>query len=329
MHNNRIISDNFLCHRPLILSILHKLSHNLHFINFFPCNCKIPVVKYWYQQNKNSFSFRKLLRQKGCFIMKLKKILCLALAAMTALAMTSCGNNGGSSSDTSTDGSGSDSSSSDSATTDGKTSVDIVKEQGYIVMSTNAEFEPFEYMEGQEFKGIDIEISQKIADKLGVELKINNTSFDSLPMELQSGKCNFVAAGMSYTEDKAKNIDFSDPYFNASQSIIVMKDSDIKGPDDLNGKKIGVQLGTTGDTYCTENVEGAEVSRLNKGVDAVSDLIRGSLDAVVIDDFPAQKLVANNADKVVKLEDALTVEEYCLAVPKGDIKYIYMVMVVR
>lgn len=240
-------------------------------------------------------------------MMKLKKILCLALAAMTAVAMTSCGSTG------------SDSSATDSSAASGeKTSVDIVKEQGYIVMSTNAEFEPFEYMEGQEFKGIDIEISQKIADKLGVELKINNTSFDSLPMELQSGKCNFVAAGMSYTEDKAKNIDFSDPYFNASQSIIVMKDSDIKGPEDLAGKKIGVQLGTTGDTYCTENVEGAEVSRLNKGVDAVSDLIRGSLDAVVIDDFPAQKLVANNADKIVKLDDALTVEEYCLAVPKGD-----------
>lgn len=237
---------------------------------------------------------------------------------MTALAMSSCGNNGGSSSDSSTDGNGSDSSVSESSNTEGKTSIDIIKEQGYITMSTNAEFEPFEFMEGQEFKGIDIEISQKIADKLGVELKINNTSFDSLPMELQSGKCNFVAAGMSYTEDKAKNIDFSDPYFNASQSIIVLKDSDIKGPDDLKGKKIGVQLGTTGDTYCTENVEGAEVSRLNKGVDAVSDLVRGSLDAVVIDDFPAQKLVANNAEKVIKLDDALTVEEYCLAVPKGD-----------
>lgn len=247
--------------------------------------------------------------------MKLKKILCLALAAMTALAMSSCGNNGGSSS---TDGNSSESNVSDSSTTDGKTSIDTIKEQGYITMSTNAEFEPFEFLEGQEFKGIDIEISQKIAEKLGVELKINNTSFDSLPMELQSGKCNFVAAGMSYTEDKAKNIDFSDPYFNASQSIIVLKDSAIKDPDDLKGKKIGVQLGTTGDTYCTENVEGAEVSRLNKGVDAVSDLIRGSLDAVVIDDFPAQKLVANNADKVVKLDDALTVEEYCLAVPKGD-----------
>ena len=250
--------------------------------------------------------------------MKIKKILCMALAAMTALAMSSCGNNGGSSSDSSTDGNGSDSSVSESSNTEGKTSIDIIKEQGYITMSTNAEFEPFEFMEGQEFKGIDIEISQKIADKLGVELKINNTSFDSLPMELQSGKCNFVAAGMSYTEDKAKNIDFSDPYFNASQSIIVLKDSDIKGPDDLKGKKIGVQLGTTGDTYCTKNVEGAEVSRLNKGVDAVSDLVRGSLDAVVIDDFPAQKLVANNAEKVIKLDDALTVEEYCLAVPKGD-----------
>ncbi len=191
-----------------------------------------------------------------------------------------------------------------------------IKANGYITMSTNAEFEPFEFLEGTEFKGIDIEISQKIAEKLGVELKINNTSFDSLPLELEKDKCDFVAAGM--TIDPKKNIDFTNPYFDASQAIIVTVDSDIKSADDLAGKRIGVQLGTTGDTYCTENIEGAQMSRMNKGMDAVADLIKGNLDAVVIDDYPANKLVEKNSDKVKVLDEALTVEQYGLAVKKGN-----------
>lgn len=194
--------------------------------------------------------------------------------------------------------------------------LDKIKANGYITMSTNAEFEPFEFLEGTEFKGIDIEISQKIAEKLGVELKINNTSFDSLPLELEKDKCDFVAAGM--TIDPKKNIDFTNPYFDASQAIIVTVDSDIKSADDLVGKRIGVQLGTTGDTYCTENIEGAQMSRMNKGMDAVADLIKGNIDAVVIDDYPANKLVEKNPDKVKVLDKALTVEQYGLAVKKGN-----------
>ncbi len=194
--------------------------------------------------------------------------------------------------------------------------VQAIKDRGYIVMSTNAEFEPFEYMEGSDYKGIDIEISQKIADKLGVDLEINNTSFDSLPLELETDKCDFVAAGM--TIDPEKDVDFSDSYFSASQSIIVRVDSDIQSAADLAGKKIGVQLGTTGDTYCTENVEGAEISRMSKGMDAVADLIRGSIDAVVIDNYPATKLVEKNAEQVKMLDEALTEEEYGLAVKKGN-----------
>lgn len=201
---------------------------------------------------------------------------------------------------------------------DAGSSLDRIKNNGKVVMATNAEFEPFEYQEGNEIVGIDVEISKKIAEKLGVKLEITNTSFDSLPMELQTGKCDFVAAGMSYDEDKAKNISFSDPYFDAGQSIIVLKDSDIKGPDDLNGKKVGVQLGTTGDKYCTEELKDVEVNRMNKAVDAVTDLINGKIDAVVVDDFPAQKLVDKNSDKIIKLEKALTVEQYHIAVPKDD-----------
>jgi len=140
---------------------------------------------------------------------------------------------------------------------------------------------------------------------------------------VQSGKADFAAAGMTVDEDRLKNVDFTDSYFNASQAIIVAVDSDITGPADLEGKKVGVQQGTTGDKYCT-NEDGksefkvGEVSRYSKGMDAVADLMNGRIDAVVIDNFPAEKLVEKNADKVQKLEEALTEEEYAIAVAKGS-----------
>lgn len=118
-------------------------------------------------------------------------------------------------------------------------------------------------------------------------------------------------------------MDFSDPYFNASQAIIVAADSDITGPADLADKTVGVQLGTTGDQYCT-NEDGeseytvAEVRRYSKGMEAVSDLMAGRIDAVVIDNFPAQKFVENNEGAIKVLDTALTEEEYAIAVPKGN-----------
>ena len=156
-----------------------------------------------------------------------------------------------------------------------------------------------------------------------MKLEVSDIAFDSLIPSMNAGKADFIAAGMTATEDRKKNVDFSDPYFNASQAIIVAKDSDIKTREDLNGKTVGVQQGTTGDTYCTNDdgssdVKVKEVKRYPKGMDAVSDLIAGRLDAVVIDDYPAEKLAAKNADKVVKLDDALTEEEYAIAMPKGS-----------
>lgn len=191
-----------------------------------------------------------------------------------------------------------------------------------ITMSTNAEFEPFEYRANNKIVGIDIDISNKIADKLGKQLKIKDVDFDSLPAEIQTGKCDFSAAGMSITDDKKKNMDFSDPYFDATQSIIVLKNSPIKSRTDLNGKKVGVQQGTTGDKFCTNQDGKSDLKvtpkRYNKPSDAVSDLIAGRIDAVVIDDFPAKKFVSKNPDKITKLSDALTVEHYAIAVKKGN-----------
>lgn len=198
-----------------------------------------------------------------------------------------------------------------------KPTLEKVKENGYITMATNAEFSPFEFKDGTEIVGIDIEISKKIAEKLGVELKINDVSFKAVLQELTNGTCEFVAAGMSYDETRAKCADFSDPYFSASQVILVSKSSTIVSEEDLKNKKIGVQEGTTGADYC-QNIDGAEVIPFDKPVDAVIDLIAGQIDAVVVDDFPATKLAEKNSDTIKKLDKPLTQEEYSIVVAKGD-----------
>ncbi len=254
-----------------------------------------------------------------------KKIAALVLGAATVLSMASCSQAQSSSGAQSAETvASSGAQSAKTAESGAQTSVDQIKSSGTVVMSTNAEFEPFEYKDGNKIIGIDVDIANAIAQKLGgVKLKINDVAFDSLTMELQTGKCNFVAAGMTITPDKQKNVDFSDPYFDATQSIIVLKGSPIQSRTGLNGKKVGVQQGTTGDTYCTNekgtnDIKVGEVKRFNKGADAISDLMNGRIDAVVIDDFPAQKFVSKHPEKLVKLKDALTVEHYAIAVKKGD-----------
>lgn len=247
---------------------------------------------------------------------KVKKLAALLLAAGMTMSMAAC-----------TSAPSSDSSSSTASTDESvaeETSLDRIKEAGKVVMATNAAFEPFEYIEGKEYKGIDIEISQKIADELDVELEIHDVKFESIIAEIKSGKADFAAAGMSIDPDRLKNVDFSNEYFSATQSIVVMKEnSPVAKPEDLKDKVVGVQTGTTADTYVTDkdgknNVGVKEVKRYNSFVDAVNDLMAGRLDAVVMDDFPADKLVEKNADKIMKLDDELTGEKYAIAVPKGD-----------
>ncbi len=251
---------------------------------------------------------------------KVTKISAFLLAVVMGISMTACAGNGTA---TSAAASTAGETASSAASTAGSSSVDKIKADGFVTWSTNAEFEPFEYKDGDNVVGIDAEISQKIADKLGVKLKINDISFDTLVTELSTGKTNFVAAGMTVNEDRKKNVDFSDTYFDASQAIIVAKDSAVKSRADLNGKKVGVQQGTTGDSFCTNedgksDVKVGSVERYTKAVDAVTDLLNGKIDAVVIDDFPATKFIEKNTSKLVKLGEALTVEKYAIAVKKGD-----------
>ena len=246
---------------------------------------------------------------------KMKKLAALLLAAGMMMGMAAC---------TSAPAASDTTGESSTTSTAGESSIDKIKASGKIIMATNAQFEPFEYIDGTDYKGIDIEISQKIADELGVELEIHDVKFESVIAEITTGKANFAAAGMSITPERLENVDFSNEYFSATQSILVMKEgSSVAKPEDLKGKVVGVQTGTTADTYVTDkygenNVGVKEVKRYNSFVDAVNYMITGRLDAVVMDDFPANKLVEKNADKIMKLEDELTGEKYAIAVPKGD-----------
>lgn len=193
-----------------------------------------------------------------------------------------------------------------------------IQQSGEIKIATNAEFEPFEYKDGDKIVGIDIDIAKKIAESLNAQTKINDVSFDAVTLELNSGNCDFAIAAMSYSSDKAQNVDFSDVYYYSKQAIIVPNNSNIKSSSDLDGKRIGVAMGFTGDIYCTENFKNAKIERYNKSSDAVLDLINNRLDAVVVDDAPAKKLISLSNNKVKMLDEYLFEEGYRIAVPKGE-----------
>lgn len=187
---------------------------------------------------------------------------------------------------------------------------------GKLVMVTNAEFPPYEYHENNDIVGIDADIAKAIADKMGMELEIQDMAFDSLIPAVQSGKADFTAAGMTVNEDRKKNVDFTDTYAQAAQVIIVKEGSEIKAPADLDGKKIGVQTGTTGDIYAGD-IKDANIQRFNKGMEAVMALTQGKVDAVVIDREPAKVFVKENAGLKI-LDEAFTEEEYAIALKKGN-----------
>lgn len=185
-----------------------------------------------------------------------------------------------------------------------------------LVMATNAEFPPYEYYEGDKVVGIDAEIAKAIADDLGYELVIEDMAFDSIIAAVQSGKADMGAAGMTVSEDRLKSINFTDSYAQASQVIIVKEDSAIASPDDLTGKRIGVQLGTTGDIY-SEDIEDASIERYNKGFEAVQALNQDKVDAVIIDREPAKVFVAQNQGLKI-LDESFTDEEYAICVAKEN-----------
>ncbi len=193
-----------------------------------------------------------------------------------------------------------------------------------ITMATNAEFPPYEFMEDGKVVGIDAEIAAAIAEKLGKELVIENVDFDSLIPGVQTGKYDFAMAGMTVTDERLEQVNFSETYATGIQSVIVKEDSAIKTVDDLfkdgANNKVGVQLATTGDIYTTGDIEDKNlgtIERYNKGADAVMALTSGKIDCVVIDNEPAKVFVANNPG--LKILDTEYIEEnYAIAVAKEN-----------
>lgn len=251
-----------------------------------------------------------------------KQVLALFMAAMMAGSLTACGSSAADATTAAaTEAATTQAAESKEETTKASEETSKAEESSgddVLVMATNAEFPPYEYHDGGEIVGIDVEVAQAIAEKLGKTLEIEDIAFDSIIPEIDSGKADFGAAGMTVSEDRLKNVDFTDTYTTASQVIIVKDGSDIAGPDDLKGKYIGVQLGTTGDIYASDyEADGSTIERYNKGFEAVQAMMQDKIDAVVIDVEPAKVFVSQN-EGIKILDEALTVEEYAIAVKKGN-----------
>ena len=180
-----------------------------------------------------------------------------------------------------------------------------------LVVATHATFPPYEFYEGGEIVGIDIDIMQAICDSLGYEMDVADMEFGSIITAVQTGKADVGAAGITKTEDRAKSVNFTDSYAIGVQSVILAENSPITSLEDLHGEDvvIGVQQDTTGDIYGTGDFGEEHILRFNKGADAVQALVSGKCDAVIIDDGPAQVFVSMNEGLTI-LPTAYTEEEY-------------------
>ena len=197
----------------------------------------------------------------------------------------------------------------------------LTVKEGKLIMATNAYFQPYEYYDGDKIVGIDAEIAAAIAEKLGLELEIQDMAFDSIITAVNAGSVDFGLAGMTVTEDRLKEVDFSISYANGVQVIIVKEGSDIKTVDDLYAdganQKIGVQLGTTGDIYATEDFGADRVTSYTTGNEAVNALLKGDIDCVIIDNQPAKAFVDNNKGLQI-LETTYADEDYAACIKKGN-----------
>ena len=191
-------------------------------------------------------------------------------------------------------------------------------EEKTLVMGTNATFPPYEFVDdNNNIVGIDAEIAAAVAEKLGKELEIKDMEFDSLLTAVQSGSIDFALAGMTVTDERKLSVNFSDTYATGIQVVIVPEGSAIKTVDDLEGKKIGVQTGTTGDIYCTDDFGQENVKQYNNGALAIAALKNGQVDCVVIDNEPAKNFVKANEGLII-LKTEYAVEDYAAAISKDN-----------
>lgn len=197
-------------------------------------------------------------------------------------------------------------------------------EDGKLHMATNAAFPPYEMVaDDGTFEGIDVDIAGKIAEKLGLELVVDDMDFGSIITSVQTGKEDIAMAGLTVTDERKQNVDFTDSYATGVQVVIVPIDSDIESLDDLEGKQIGCQESTTGYIYCSDTPENGgygeeNVTAFPNGANAVQALLGGKVDAVVIDSQPAQEFVAQNAGKLKILSTEFVSEDYAIGVSKDN-----------
>ena len=274
----------------------------------------------------------------------MKKIASLLAAVMLLTAtLAGCGNSGSGSSTTDTSSASSTASQSstaeDSSAAEGETSSEASAteagdygefttiEEGKLIMSTNAQFPPYEMVadgegfNGTGFEGIDVEIASAIADKLGLELQIDDMEFDSALLAVQNNTADVMLAGLSYSEERDEVGDFTDSYATGVQVVIVTDGSDVT-MDNLGEKMIGTQRGTTGYIYASDTPENGgygedHVLAYDNGATAVQALMNGQIDAVIIDEAPAKEFVAANEGLTI-LPGNWVEEQYCAAVDEGN-----------
>ena len=248
----------------------------------------------------------------------MKQFVTLILALALTLSLAACGGNNASPSG-SASSAGSDAASSGEAGF--TTAVD-----GVLSMATEATFPPYEYYDGDAIVGIDVEIAQAIADKLGLELQVTDIAFDSIIPGVQSGKYDLGLAGMTVTDERLEQVNFSDSYATGVQVVIVKEGGKVTSVDDLfadgASNVIGTQTGTTGFLYATWDIQDAglgEVKSFAKTTDAVEALKNGQVDCVILDNEPAKALVAANEGAGLSILDTeYAVEDYAAAISKDN-----------
>ncbi len=192
-----------------------------------------------------------------------------------------------------------------------------IVDDGVIDLGTSADFPPYEYYEGDEIVGIDPDIVKAIAEELGLEVKLHDMDFNNIIASIQSGKVDGGAAGFTVTEERKKSVNFTEPFAKTSQIIVKRKDSDIEEIEDLEGKKLGTQLGSIGDTIAKDDFGEENVSSFNKVPDAILSLQSKKIDAVILDKQSAENFV--NANKDLEIVDTPYLEEeYAIAVNKDN-----------
>ena len=259
----------------------------------------------------------------------MKKILAFAMAAAMTLSLAACGGNGGSASSNkggaSASNPGSVSGSQGGSSADASTPAAFTTvEAGKLHMSTNAEFPPYEMLDDSGSPvGIDVEVAQAIANKLGLELVVDDMGFDAALLAVQNGQSDIAMAGITVSEDRLAKMDFTDSYATGVQVVIVKEGSDVT-MDNLGDHMIGTQMGTTGYIYASDTPDNGgygedHVIGYETGAVAVQALVNGQVDAVIIDNLPAQSYVeANAAAGLTILEGTWVEEDYAIALQKGN-----------